>query len=797
MAKKQHVLLVNPVDHPIQFKYKSRKLTPRIEDEEKDYRRMADRFEQNARDFVLHQAERIRNRTLTIPLHLDYIEIRFQDQFDITKFGRSYLRDFGLDAVKFSEFNRKILFAISDVTRFQTFLPKIRAFILFGRGDEQVTINTVDKRMLYIHDFSFFTSTKIKQFNVLNTIVRLSLLESLDSFNIVNQLETSLDQFLRASNQEYFFDRPNNCIEIINPDQDVIDDVIANFDIVFSATSSLSTIIQPTRYQLPQRDYGFTISNADEDLPLIGIIDTGIDQRTPLSSIIVGTIDKTSTNARTDNENHGTAVAALAAMGKRPYLTNYRGSIRADAKLLSLKVMNTSPAPLPDEWVIDVILEAKRDFPSVKLFVLTISYEQHRQDNQLISDYAYRLDKLAYELDVLLFISTANNEDAPNQNRSYDLDYFNNTVTNLCTPAESRNNITVGACADNMIPGTFHGSSPLKEFPALYSRRDCHNQHEFFSPRKINKHLRKPDVLLPGGDYEVRNNFMGTGELATMEVLSSDPTESFYKNVGTSYASPLAANMAARISKLYPNIRSQSIKALLINASSGKLIASDNHDKLFLSRIAGYGIPHDDVSQFSHSNAVTFLVEQQIKHKDLIAIPIALPNYLRTVTKRIGLLKITATLCFNFLPQRDNQLAYCPIFIAFSFFKNKTVEQIKSEYADAVLRKSWSQDGYSQAKPILYSNVQKMDFSIGRQDIVDENGVIKVAVHCMVSPQIKATILERRDILTQSYKFSLAIRIEEIQAERNLTNRLYNDIIAINDVQNIGTIDLQNDLEIE
>lgn len=794
VSKKQHLLLLNPKENPTKWKYKPRKVIPTVEDkEDKDYTQMADRFERNSESYFTDQTLRVQARTLNLPGHVDYIHIRFQDQFDLNKYSRSYLRDFGLDAVKFSEYNRRVLFAVIHKENFTNFFKKISDFIQFGRGDKSIII---DNRVLYIHDFSFLSSSKIRQYNSLNSVVRFSLLEGLYNFTLINEIEESLDKYLQALNKEYVFDRPNNSLEIIDADQDLTEEIINNFDIVFSVTSSLSSIIRPTLYKLPERSYGFTISNASENLPLIGIIDTGIDRLTPLQPIIFGSIDKTGTDPLIDNEDHGTAVAALASLGKRPYESGYRGPIKADARLLSLKVMNTSPSPLPDFQIIEIIQEAKRDYPEIKLFVLCINYDNNRIDNQIISDYAYKLDKLSHQLDILIFISTANNNLTASQITSYDFTHFNNQATNLCSPAESLNNITIGACADNLINGPFYGISPLKEFPALYTRKNCQNQSDFFSNKKINKHLRKPDILQPGGDYEVKDSFMGTGDLATLEVLSSNPTESFYKNVGTSFSAPLAANLGAQLLKLYPELSSQSIKALILNGSTDELIAMDEQAAI-LQRLSGYGIPKNDRVLYSNSNLVTFLLENEIGHKDLIAFPIALPNYLKKVTKTKGLLKVTATLCFSFEPERDNQLAYCPIFMAFTFFKNRSLEQIKANYKDAILRNRWSQDGYAQAKPILYSNVQKMHFSVGRNDIVDEDGLIKVAIHCMVSPQIKATLSDRRIRITESHKFSIAITIEENQTERNLTNQLYNEIIAINQVENIGTIDLENDLTIE
>jgi Subtilase family len=793
-AKKQHLLLVNPRENPIAWKYKPRKVTQKPEeDEDKDYTQMANRLEENKRSYILDQEIRVQSRTLTVPGYIDYIQIRFQDQFDLSKFSRSYLADFGLDAVKFLEYNRLVMFAIVDRNKFADFFTKISAFIEFGKGNLDVT---VDRRILFIHDFYFHSSKKISQYEALNPVVRFSLIEGLYNFNLVNQIAESLDEYLRTQNKVYVFDRINNILEIIDANQELTEDIIDNFDIIFSVTSSLSSVIRPTLFRLPERSYGFAISNANENLPLIGIIDTGIDRLTPLQSIIVGSIDKTGTDPLIDSENHGTAVAALAALGKRPYKSNYRGEVKADAHLLSLKVMNISPAPLPDFNVIEIIQDAKRDYPAIKLFVLTISYDKYRMDNQIISDYAFKLDKLSHDLGILIFIGSSNNH-APSQTTVYDLGHFNSQTTNLCSPAESMNNITIGACADNLIDGAFYGISPLKEFPTLYSRKNCQNQAEFFSNKKINKHLKKPDILQPGGDYEVTNSFMGTGDLATLEVLSSNPSESFYKNIGTSFSAPLAANLGAQLLRLYPNLSSQSIKTLVLNASTDELITIDGSSASVLQRLAGYGIPKDEKVLYSDSNSVTFLLENEIRHKDLIAFPIALPDYLKRVAKTKGLLKVTATLCFSFSPEKDNQLAYCPVFMAFTFFRNKTLEQIKTNYKEALLRNRWSQDGYAQSKPILYSNVQKINFTISRNDIVDEDGLIKVAVHCMVSPQIKATLEDRRNRITEFHKFSIAVTIEENQTERNLTNQLYNEIIAINQIENIGTIDLEADLTIE
>jgi hypothetical protein len=222
-------------------------------------------------------------------------------------------------------------------------------------------------------------------------------------------------------------------------------------------------------FKIPERSYGFTISNPDEDLPLVGIIDTGVDARTPLAPLIVAGYDYTGTNATEDNEDHGTAVAALAVLGNRPYQSDYRGNIEADARIISVKVMNQSPSPLMDSTVINAIRRVKQDYERIKIFVLTITHDNHKRYNDPISDYAYQLDKLAHELEVLIFISVGNLP-ADNDLVNYNLSYHDQEKTNLQCPSESMNNVSVGAYADNLETGPFLGITPIREFPAIFSR---------------------------------------------------------------------------------------------------------------------------------------------------------------------------------------------------------------------------------------------------------------------------------------------------------------------------------------
>lgn len=796
--KKPHVKLTNSIIETTNFAYKPRFVpndkTEPTEVELKDFTIMASRFESSYNTYLLQRNLRITNRTIDLLYHIEYIEILFFSQFDLRKFRNSYNTQFGLEAIKLTEFNHKVLFAVIDDGKFNHFFAEIEKFIESKLTNPDIKF---DNKIVFINDFTIHNSQSIKQYSEAKPIFRFSLLDGLDIFTKANSIENSLDEYLKQKKVEYYFDRPNNSIEILNIDENQVNEIIDNFDIVFSVTSSLSTVIGPSLVKIPERSYGFEISNFDKELPIIGVIDTGIDDRTPLAAIIIGGIDKTGTNATEDIVDHGTAVAALCSLGKEPYLTNFRGELKADAKLLSLKVLNHTRGALSDFTVISIIKEAKFQYPEMKLFVLTINYEDSKKINEVSSDYAFQLDKLAYELDVLIFISTSNNNKAADDLNAYDSLYFNNEKTNLNSPAESLNNITIGASADNLDYSKFVGVSPLRDFPSLYSRTGHIEQNAIRPKFKINKHLKKPDFLQPGGDYEYYLGFIGAHINASLILLSSDPTQSFYEHIGTSFSAPLAANLGAKILKNYPDLNVQSIKALLINSCASDTIKEiDENKDIALKKAIGYGYPSDVKAVFSDSNRVTFILEREIKHKELIAIPIKLPDYLRALKKDKGILKFTATLCFSFLPNKDNQLTYCPLFMAFSIFKNKTTVEINSDLKNSKLRNSWSQDGYSQLNAIINSNVQKMEFTVSKNNIIEEDGTFMLAIHCFISPHILASIGEIKRRKTNSNKFSIVLTVEEIQPKAKLTGNLYNEMIAINSIEAIDTLDTTLEAEL-
>jgi len=427
--------------------------------------------------------------------------------------------------------------------------------------------------------------------------------------------------------------------------------------------------------------------------------------------------------------------------------------------------------------------------------------------NSEVSQYAMLLDNLAYELDILIFISVGNldlshiyNNNGIGPGLVTYPQHLLNPKSSLCVPADSYNNISCGAIAENYE--SFDNRiniTPSREYPAYYSRRFyMDKKHPFFNRYRNNVHLTKPDILFPGGDYDEN---ISNSSSAGIKCLTNNPSQPFVKSVGTSYSAPLLANLTARILKVYPALSAQSIKALLVNTAvmpnfSNLLSGSDLTKEIFV----GNGSPVEYYAVFADDNNITMILEDKIAPGEIKSFPINIPDYLLSVDRTNSLLEFNVSLCFSFLPLFNNQIAYCPLNISFGIFKNLALmAQDENENqiglngnssANIKFRQSWSQDYYWKIK--LLSNCQKQSFTISKKHIINENGTFKLALKCEVHKLLLDYI---KDAYSKEHKFSLVISIREKTIKGENTNLLYNEMIAINNLVAISELEAEAELE--
>lgn len=726
-----------------------------------------------------------RNPNLEIPYHIDYIRINFQSQYSLNAFFQSYYNYFGLEAIQVSDFGTTVLFAVVN-DRFQDFLASVQGFIdKEGNHNAQATYSS---NILFVRSFQLLTSNDILK-TAPQPLVNFRLTKIALEEERKQVILEALRQYLETNQLRYSLNQETQNLEVENLSEEQLQDIVKNYDIVLHVTSSLATVVRPSQLNQVERSYGFEISNTDSQLPIVGVIDTGVSAKTPLTPLIIvdEELNLTSEPVIADEQDggrgHGTAVAALVSLGKRPYTQNYKGRIMADAKILPIKTLSAANGYISQNSILDKLRLAKIRYPQLKIFTLTIGYHQHKTYNEEYSTYAYALDKFSYENDCLIFISSGNNEKAIMETNGYHIPYFNEERMNLCAPAESMNNVTVGAASHSLKDGDHVGIANGKEYPTIYSRKGHIAFHLFPNGTKANRLLFKPDFIECGGDY----GYNDKGRLtdlgpSCLDLLSANPSESFYEHMGTSFSAPLAANVAIQIQKQYPKLKAASIKALLINSCDNKFIDLQGTP---LNNVVGHGLLDETKAVFSNDNRLTIVVEDTIHSGILKVIPVNFPDYLtkRDLGKKNGILLITATLSFQFKPILENQHGYCPLHMAFGFFRNqsgtdilKTEEEIRSKIKKG--GKMWSQNGRDVSKPIPYTNIQKISFPVNVSELMNERSIFKLAVHCRVHPQLRPG---QEDDYLKDNPFSIAITIEEALKENKLTGDLYDEMMAVNE----------------
>ena len=799
MSLKSHLYFKNPQEGVAVYKQRQGGGGNNNErEEESDYRPMANDFLSSLKGFSSDVEYRHSRRTLDVPVHFDLIEIEFFGCFDQPNFESKYLNSFGIALVHLSCYNRKGLFVIRDKDKFDVFFSSIHIFIDNANNHRN---DYYDPKIRFIKSFKLYGSKEmvrsVNNFNVLHFSIINSLLTEME---LINPQKETLLQYLEERGVSFHIEE--YVLEVYNASCEILNEIVDNFDIIYATCSGSGAIVRPTAFNTANRDYGFEIKNHEDNLPIIGVIDTGVSNITPLAPILeadANEYDLTGTGAFFDNTDHGTAVACLAALGNR-LIPGYRGEVESDAKILSIKISDGTQCPISQQKVVDKIWNAYM-LRGVRIFTLTIGYTDFPlMDNQENSSFAFALDRLANELDILIFISTTNNFNNIDDNSGYPAKFLDEDA-NIAPPGESYNNITVGASNANYedVPAGVKRSG-LDDFPAIYSRKSHHNfKNEDISNSRC-KHLVKPDILMPGGDYEACTVGYICGGDASMEVLSSDLRERTYRNMGTSFSAPLAANLAARILRKYPEISMQGVKALMINSSvrpkMGKLF-SDLGDYCE-DRVVGHGIPDVQRMLSSDENQVTLLLEDEIEIGTIKSFDLNIPEYLNEAKRENGLLKIKATLCFKFSPIENIQLLYCPVHMGFSICKNMPLTSDNGEETingagskDIKLSNiGWSQDYFKRAPAV--SNTQKVEFNVKKDCIVQQGNKFKVVInsafHKLMPEHLKEAYLN-------NIPFSLVFNIEQRPVKDEELRNLHEELIAVNDVVLMADVDIDIELD--
>jgi len=806
---KRHVFLKNTKSSNPKFNRKrnikggkdNRYQEEAIETEQTEPKIIQEFQKENLRKFNIkfYSKRKIRSekKIINFSEQIDYIRIMFYNVFNFD-LKEKFILKYGLLPVEYSDFNKTVLFEIFDSNLFKNFRKHIEIVINSKIGTSYY--NKEYNLIALIFKFEFVDS----DYRV-NTYSRNGiLLDFISSINPTSDIQKSeLFKYLKNNEIKYsYFENYDEILEIENINIEQIKFIADNFDIIKSITSSRIQKLRPG-YNGPVRDFEFGLI-VKNTVTKVGIIDTGVEKLSVFKEVLLNDfIDITGNGAFWDEVGHGTMVAGLVTLGDEFY-NDIKNSYDAKAKIFIVKVLQQDNDSLKIPELLDSIKYAKKKF-GIRIFNLSLVVPKAKKYNENFSSFAYELDKIAFEEDILIFISVGNfNSDSlksliyeePHPDHEYpDFFYKPNSTstdhtcedTNICIPSESLNNISVGALAGNLEDIDSSDATPNEVYPAFYTRKFHYDFSKIINTQPIklkNKHLNKPDFVFWGGDL--------FDESSGLEVLRSPLNigDKYYgRSCGTSLATPLITSYASEILNEYPNLKTQTIKALLINSANfftnKQLPHFKEKPETLLKSLTGFGMPKKDGLIENDKNCITFIIEETIKIGEIIKIPINLPSYLKKTGNK---LQFDISLCYSFMPIKNNQLDYLPLHISFNLIKN--IDNIKlfetGNQSDYSIKNNitWSEDHFGIDNR-LFSNSQFMSYRLQPADFERIDDSIAIAIRC----------LSKNDYTKQyskkSNNFSLIIKITEILLNESDGN-LYNEMLEINNY-----IDISNSLDLE
>ncbi|MDM1555879.1 S8 family serine peptidase [Chryseobacterium indologenes] len=746
-------------------------------------------------EFIHERRARAERKTIQLT-NVELIRIHFFKTFDNT-LHRDFLRKYGISPIEYTDFNRTILFQIENTELFTVFLEHIDNVINSGEG---VSYHGEEYNLLaLVYKFSFYSSEdRTLTFSEQGNLISFIYTHLGDVYN--EQKDALFNELRERGIQFTYFENTPYILEIHNISPTNLDLIVDNFDIVKTVISSR---VESIRRSIagPIKEYGFAV-NVDEDIPLVGVIDTGIARIIPFENIIDQvSYNHTPVETFWDEEGHGTLVSGLIVLGDDFYKED-KAVYNAKAKIINIKALHRSNDELNIPLLIDNLREIRRTY-GVKLFNMSLVLPNAKKYNSSYSRFAYELDKLAHEEDLIVFISVGNFDaeslellkgEYYHENHDYPTFFYSLNSeseshmcedTNICSPAESLNNISIGAIADNLEEGDNSDVTPSSLYPAHYTRKfhiDFNKEINGVNISRLkNKNLNKPDFIMEGGDLFALNSGINilTSPLADVE--------RFYgKTSGTSLATPLLTSYASEILRQYPNIRTQTIKAILINSSSyynaNKFPHFNGKDDLLKSLI-GFGKPSKHYIKDTDNNSIVYILEKEIQIEQIIKYPIFIPQYMRANGNK---LKFDISLAYSFDPKEDNHLNYLPLHMSFCIVKNVPMQGVAGKKIDYGIKGSfsWSEDHFGIDNRI-FSNAQKKSFTLQPHDIINVDGSVAFAIRCLAKTDFK-NILSR-----VNHPFSVVIRITELISNENEPQQnLYTEMMRIN-----AHLDIENDLD--
>lgn len=371
-----------------------------------------------------------------------------------------------------------------------------------------------------------------------------------------------------------------------------------------------------------------TAPDSDE-VPRVCLLDTGVNRGHPLLDPLIAQNDLHTVDAAwgtNDTVNHGTGLAGLAAYGDLHAALASNGPIVIEHRLESVKLTPNQGANAGNDkhhayLFSEGVTRPETHFGQRKrVFSSAVTATDYR-DFGRPSAWSAMVDSLASD-DLnegafpRLFVLSAGNIDDRHQWAQYPASV---SVNQIHDPGQAWNALTVGAFTSKTIIAEANAQhfQPVAPDGALSPFTTTSSQwNERAWPLK-------PDVVFEGGN--AATDGIVTDNFASLELLTTNNrplTRLFWTTNATSAASALCSRMAAQIMVAYPNLRPETVRALVVHSAEWtpamlqmfppQGVHRTKQEYARLIRHCGWGVPDLDRALWSAGNSLTLVVEDQL-----------------------------------------------------------------------------------------------------------------------------------------------------------------------------------------
>jgi Subtilase family len=358
------------------------------------------------------------------------------------------------------------------------------------------------------------------------------------------------------------------------------------------------------------------------DSPYVCLFDTGVNHSHPLLTAVADGNDMHTYKpawGKHDWKDHGTPMAALASFGDLTEVMASTGPVAMTHKLESVKIVHPVAHHDPDLYGAVTQESAYRvevNPDRRRVFCMAVSAPDGR-DRGRPSSWSAAVDSLAVgsaeEGSRLILLSGGNSD--PAQRRLYP---DSNMTDGIHDPAQAWNAVTVGGFTNKvqLDAAQFPGWTPLAAEGDL-APASC-------TSLTWGKWPIKPDIVMEAGNMG-RNPAVADPDYiddalqllsASKDFTTGNPLTSFGD---TSAATALASRLAALVWAKYPNLRAETVRALLVHSAEwtpamiARFTLPDGIDRRGLVRCFGHGAPNVQNLLSSLDNSLTLIAESQLQ----------------------------------------------------------------------------------------------------------------------------------------------------------------------------------------